>query len=206
MNATPTNIAGVLALAAGVQLFFTDNGITAKVGFGWRARSEILNQGPGGASRVVFMPGRVDPNGGAPKSIDAGKLTQPRFSRQTETNPRPLRWWHQTVTVSIWGVAPAGYTGGLDLGDEANQYGATGDLFEATVAALHNAVWVDPSGTEHPVGLADLQFVELSWVQPPVEMGFGRELLVVFTHNGPLFDLPVGLAYPQAAVNRSPST
>lgn len=200
------NIAGLLALTAGVQAFFQAQGLTATVAFGWKARSQQLNQGPGGASRVVFMPGRVPPDSDAPKSIDAGEILQPRMPTANKDNPRALRQWKQLVTLSVWGVAGDGYTGGLGLGDEASQYAATIDLFEATLQAIQGAVWLDHAGERHSVGLADVVLEQASWVQPPVEMGFGRELYVVFTHRGPLYDLPRAIATPQPAVNRGTFT
>lgn len=200
------NVSGLLALTAGVQAFFQTNGISAKVDFGWKARTKILNQGPGGANRVVFMPGLVPPDQDVPKSIDAGEITQPRMPTSTGGNPRALRWWKQVVTVSIWGVAGEGYEGGLDLGDEASQYAAASDLLEATIQAMQGAVWVDPAGVSHVVGLADVRFQKASWVQPPTELGFGRELLVYCTHNGPLLDIPIGIAKPQPAVGRGALT
>ena len=180
-----------------------------KVGFGVKARSSIINQGPGGANRVIVMPGRIPPDLDAPKSVDAGSITQPRHPSGGNARggkPRALRWLHSIVTVSIWGVAGDGYEGGLGLGDEAAQYGATIDLLEATVQAMQVAEYKDPTGVVTPVGLADVRFETSSWVRPPTEMGFGQELLVVFTHNGPLFDTPIGVATPQPGITRNPSS
>lgn len=198
------NYAGPVALAAAVAQFFQANGVSAKVDFGWRARYTILNQGPGGANRVVFMPGKVPPDVGVPKSIEAGELGKPQQS--VGFNPRPLMQWRQIITVSIWGVAGPSYQGGAGLGDEASQYAAAVDLLEATVQAVHGAVFVDPAGGQFNVGLANVVWEDLQWVQPPNELGFGRELFVYMQHSGPLFDLPKGTATPQPAINRNPAT
>ena len=207
---TQVNIAGLLALTAGLAAYFDAQGIKVVVGFGWKARTELLNQGPGGANRVIVMAGRVPADVGTPGSIDAGQITQPRFPTPLNNvprgQPRPLRQMKHLVSVSIWGVAAQGYTGGLGLGDEADQYAATLDLLESTIQGLQNAVWVDPTGKPHPVGLADLRFEQATWVRPPVEMAFGRELLVFLTHNGPLFDVLPGTATPAPAVGRGPLT
>lgn len=189
-----TTIDGLLALVDGVQDFLTAQSWDVRVTFGWKERVKILNQGPGGASRVVFMPGRMPPEGTAvPRPVDAGAFTKPRIK---EDNPRPLVWWHKVVTVSIWGVDTT------RLNDERAQYAAAVDLVEATTQAIHRAVYTTPDGVEHNVGLADVIWESAQWIQPPTENAFGREFFAYFTHNGPLYDIPVGTATPKPSVVR----
>lgn len=203
------NRSGLIALSDGVRAFFQANSVSASVPpVGWRYRSFQVNQGPGGGSRVCFIPGKIDPTApGVPKVLDAGQITQPRQAGASGPkvggpgvyagNPRPLRWWHKVVTVSIWGV---------DISDPSNdelQLAATEDLFEATIQAMHHAV--DPvSGSA--VGLADIEITDAQWVLPPVEMAFGRELVLFIVQNGPLFDLPVETTTPQPAIIRGAVT
>lgn len=189
-------IDGLVALVQGTKDFFAAQQVTAAVAFGWKAHWEQLNQGPGGANRVVFIPGRVDLSApAAPRVIDAGTLSKPR---KTHDNPRELAWWHKPVTLSIWGVDTT------DRNDDLKQYAATVALFEQTMQAIHGAVFTTPDGVTHNVGLADVIWEEPRWIAPPVEMGFGRCLGVVFTHNGPLFDLAhdVALPAPQVGLKR----
>lgn len=206
MSGNLGNVAGLLALAVGVQNYLSAQGSIAQVAFGQRARSEQLNQAPGGAGRLVFMAGRVPPDTDAPKSINAGEIHQPRMPRSANGNPRALREFRHIVSLEVWGVAAKGYQGGLGLGDEADQYAATLDLFELAVQAIQGAQWQDPAGEVHSVGLADVVFESADWVKPPIEMAFGHALLVTFTHRGPIFDAPQPIAKPSPAVNRGTLT
>jgi hypothetical protein len=194
-------IDGLAALVSGLGDYFVSIGVTAKVGFGLKARASQLNQGPGGANRVILIPGKIDPSAGPPKVVDAGTFSQPR---QTSQNPRPLAWWHKVVTCSIWAVdasTPA------VLQDELAQYVAAVNLLEATYQGLHNAIYTDPSDrSKFNVGLADLQLDASLWVSPPSEQAFGRELVVYFTHNGPIFDRAIDITTPKPAISRDPAT
>lgn len=181
------NIAGLTALAAGMQGYFTKYAIDTVVAFGWRARSEILNQGPGGANRIVIIPGD-------PKSGKAGPLKR---GRQAQTNPRVLFEWDALATMSIWGVDTN------DTNDEKLQYAATVALLELAVRALQNAV--EPT-TMTPVGVANLTLGEPSWSVDNTEMYFGRELLLPITQKGPLLDRPISTIIPTPVVNRGTVT
>jgi len=175
-------IDGLVALVGGVRDYFASIDCNAKVDFGVKARYRVLNQGPGGANRVVFIPGKIDPTATTPKALDAGQFTQPRHDRD---NPRPLVQWHKLVSVSIWGVDSSSKEA---LQDPLAQYAATVDLIEKTYQALHLAVFTAPDGTKLPCGLADLSMIQGVWVAPPIEQSFGLEFLATFTQRGPLFD------------------
>lgn len=177
------NIAGLTALAAGMQAYFVKFGFTTVVDFGWRARSSVLNQGPGGANRIVIVPGD-------PKSGKGGPLKR---GRQAQTNPRVLFEWDALATLSIWGVDTN------DTNDERLQYAATVNLLEVTMRALQNAV--DPI-TLTPVGVANLTLGEPSWSVENTEMYFGRELLLPITQKGPLLDRVIDTIQPTPVINR----
>jgi len=185
---------GLIALSDGVRAYFEANRIDASVpAVGWRQRTMWTNEGPGGGSRVIFMPGQFD--GG----LDSRPLKGGSFhkARQTHDDPRPLVWWARLATLSVWAVDPD------RPDDEELQIAATEDLLEKAVSAAHNAI--DPV-TGSPVGLADLIWGDLTWVRPPSDAAFGREILLTFTHGSALFDLPIGIATPQGAVARDPPT
>lgn len=189
---------GLVALVAALGDYFTANKVAATVGFGLKARMAQINQGPGGASRVILIPGKIDPSPGSSKVVDGGPFSQPRHTRD---NPRHLAWWHKIITCSVWGVDPT------KPRDELAEYAATVDLLEKTYQGLHNAVYTDPrDGSKFAVGLADLQLDGSSWVSPPTEVAFGRELVVFFTHNGPIFDRLIDTTTPQPAIVRDPAT
>lgn len=199
---------GLVALAAGVRAFFEANGVPATVPpVGWKYRTFQVNQGPGGGSRVAFIPGRIDPTApGVPKVLDAGTFSQPQLSTpgprlggqtQNPGNPRPLASWHKLVSVSIWAVDPDGPQ------DDERQLSALENLVDWTYTAMHNAV--DPVSGRN-VGLADLELVDSVWTTPPVERAFGRELVLFFIQHAPVFDLFIQTTTPKPAIQKSGPT
>jgi hypothetical protein len=190
-------VSGFRMMLEGVQTYFKANQWAEIVEGGWKAREQILNQGPGGAGRVVFVHGRVPAANAGP--YDAGAIEQPRIAGPRGSvaggtyvdNPRPLRQWARIVTVSVWGVNAQA------LDDDVAQSEAAEELFERTLQAIHNAVFVDPdNGAQTPSGLADVKWEGLIWNVVSPNYGYGRELLGYLTHRGPIFDQAIGLAYP----------
>lgn len=190
------NRSGLIALADGARAYFEANGVAAVIPpVGLKYRTFQINQGPGGGSRVVFIPGEYDGQL-EPKAMRAGELRKPRHNATDDINPRELVWWRKSVTLSIWAVDTT------NLASEQAQWAALEDLFESTVQAVHNAR--DPvSGL--PVGLADVVWVNTTLNRTVIENSFGFELLVTLTHSGPLFDLPIEQAFPQPSVARVPA-
>lgn len=209
-----TVVSGFVALVSAVQAYFDAVGVDAHVSGGWKEREQIINQGVGGANRVVFVPGRIDPALAAPRALDAGKITQPRIKQLSGggdmvggstvgryvDNPRPLRGWDKIVSVSVWGVD----TDHLD--DEMAQIAATENLFESMIQGVHNGVYSDDSGLESPTGLGDVIWDGSTWGVFAPNAQFGRELLGFFIHKGPFYDLPYGVATPKPAVHRVPAS
>lgn len=184
------NRSGLIALVHGVRAYFAANSITANVAAcGWRQRSEQMNQGPGRANRVLFIPGDMNGRGG---SLANG----PRLS---STNPRPLVQWNKLVTLSVWAADP----NPANRADEEKQIEAVETLLEQTIQAMRYAL--DPD-TEQRVGFATIEFHDLTWTVDNTEMYFGREVLVTFTHKGPLFDVTYDTGTPDPAVNRGSLT
>jgi hypothetical protein len=185
---------GLLAAIATVKSFLEDNGIPAAVEVGWKRGPQQINQGPGGANRVVFVPSDSD---GA-----AGELTPPRFPGQrTVRNAvdapvctvRSLLEWERKIAVLVWA---ADRTTPGDANNEAAQIEAVETLFEWVVRAVHSA----------PGAFASVTWGAPKWTVP-AERSFGLELRVPLTFSHPIFDQPRDLVFPTtAAVTRAPYT
>lgn len=187
---------GITALAAAIATYFQVRGFPYEVTvLGWRERWKQTNQGPGGASRIALYPGK-EPGGTAG---DGGVLT--REGRGT-FDQRALVQAAKWITMSVWAVDPT------NKNDEGAQIAACEDLWELAIRAVHNAVEVTPDPkTGKPVVTAALGFGNVTWgnfrwTKPPVELGFGQELLQEFLHKGPIFDEPIDVAFPQQVVER----
>jgi hypothetical protein len=171
---------GVLALVEGVRSYFTARGVTANVSLGWKQPTKQINQGPGRANRVVFIPS--DPNGRGGK---IGAVEQPGARTfGGDTAARALYTWERFLVVSVWAVDTT------DPHDEALQIEAVEDLFEQTVRAVHafaknNGRWGD-----------------VTWTTSPAEHAFGRELRASLVFKHPLFDSEYGVAYPAPAITK----
>jgi hypothetical protein len=193
----PEMRSGLIALSDGVRAQFDTLGVPAVVTpVGWKYRSFVVNQGPGGAARVSFMPGKIDPSSPAPPKVaDAGTFEQPTFTSNggrfngLNANPRRLIDWRRIVSLSVWAVDTT------DTSNDELQFAALENLVEATYAAMHNAV--DPV-TGVNVGLADINITQAVYTRPPVEGAFGMELVAYFEHLGPLYDNPIGIVIPTA--------
>lgn len=190
------NRSGLLGLVRGVAAYFGANMISAQVVAGWKARDRKDNAGPGGANRVVFMPGDFDAGAGGPKPLPAGRISRnaPQNFPELTGDGRALAWWEYSATVSVWAVS-------IDRPqDEEAQIEAVEELLEQTVRAMHNAV--DPA-TATPAGFGNiLEWGDAAWTLPPKEQAFGRELCFGFTLLVPLLDQPYGIAFPSPVVNR----
>jgi hypothetical protein len=191
---------GLGGLARGVRAYFLANDVTAEVRLGWHPRNRQDNAGPGGANRVVLIPGLVDPTSGAPKVLKGGRLDHDapmNFHLDAQIRMMPRAWWHELVTCCVWAANPDRPT------DEEAQIESVETLLELTIQALTEAV--DPV-TGYAAGFANLdELGDVSWTLPPGENAFGRELSFVFEFLVPLYDAAVGLAYPQPAIGRNPA-
>ena len=191
---TTINRGGLVALADATRAFLrvAAPGVVVPP-IGWKERTKHINQGQGGGSRVCFVPGEFD-GSTTPRSLKAGALG--RVQRKTTLNPRELLSWQAVSTVCVWGVDTA------RLDDEEAQIAATLNLAEAVLQGMHNGV--DPV-TGESVGAAAIEWGETTWVKPPVERGFGLELLITFTHRSVFFDAPESqILAAVGAVTRNP--
>lgn len=106
---------GLLQLVRDVRDQFTDDGVTAAVLLGEREVARKINQGPGQANRVVFVP-------------VGGKYGPPRNPGR---NPRPLRTWLATAEVHVWAWDSTA------TDDEEKQYEAVWQLHDALIRAIY---------------------------------------------------------------------
>jgi hypothetical protein len=183
---------GLIAATAYVASFFAANGITAVVDVGWRKRDRQINQGPGGANRVVFTPSNDDGDGGSmgPVRFPGNRNVRDAVDSPPVATIRSLASWERLVLVSVWGVDST------DQQNESAQIEATETLLEWVVRAVHSA----------PGAFAAASFGKVKWTPPP-ERSFGLEARVELTFSQPIYDVPRNLVYPSAAaVGRSTYT
>jgi hypothetical protein len=128
-----------------------------KVSFGWREPNKQVNQGTGGAARVVFVPG---------DGTNAQKAGEFRGARNAGMNPRPLATFVETLTVLCWAFDAT------DPNNERHQYRAARLLTDAVVVAIQLAWRGEAANLPGvSVGLTDPE-----WVLKDVERRFGCEL------------------------------
>lgn len=173
------NRSGLVYLVDQVRELVHNVDASVVVELGFRKRPQQLNQSPGRANRIVFIPS--SPNGGA------GALVAPRSPGNRADDSRILRTWHRELTVSIWAVDPT------DRSDEAKQLEAIETLLELTMQAVQRvahatAEWGDPVWTV------------------PAEISFGLELLVPLTFKTPIFDADAERVFPSFALTKVPPT
>lgn len=182
---------GFIAAVSAVESFLEANGVSANVEVGWKRRTQQINQGSGGANRVVFTPSADDAGAG-------GALTPPRFPGQRNVrdgssavvaNIRALLTWERKALVSVWAVDKSALT------SEAAQIEAVEELFEWVVRAVHSA----------PGAFGSVAWGDASWTVP-AERSFGLELRAGLTFSHPIFDQPRTLAHPTGAVARAAYT
>lgn len=179
------NTSSLLAIASGVRAFFKVQNPNVSVAItGWKQRAQQLNQGQPTANRVCFIPGDLQGRDGA--------LVR---GRNTGGSPRALLEWDRLVTMSVWAI---------DTTDTANdelQVAAVENLLEQAIQACHLAV--GPDGVT-PVGCGAIHWGAVRWTVVNQEMASGREVLVDFTLKSLFFDLPIGVAFPQPAIEPTP--
>jgi hypothetical protein len=163
-----------------VQQYITSLGVYPPVvtTTGWAQRQQVLNQGPGQANRICFMPGLQ--NG------DQGQLHQPRHrqpygggrTQQAPPGGRVLFTWDRSITVSIWACDT---TQSPSTVAEEAQIEASDNLLQLTVEAIQacsGADWVPVRIRKDP---------------GTVNVTFGIELLLECIHHESLLDVPEGL-------------
>ena len=178
----PVTRSGLVALYDGVQRYFTaiNNGVPVYLGLKYRDLWDT--------SRLVIIDGQFD-GSTTHKPMRAGVFSVPWEKKSV--NPRELASWPRLLTLSIRGV---------DIScpdDERAQTEAMDRLIEQTVQGVWNAV--SSYGGGRPIGQANIEWGEATWVTPPVQQAYGKELLVQVLHKEVLFDLAQQVRYPAVA-------
>jgi len=108
--------------------------VDATVVFGKREVTKQINQGPGRANRVVFVPGDEAGALGAYEPVrEPGPNLRSRVIAGGRRTPRSLWDWHVAGRVYVWafdGTAPE---------DERKQWDAMVELHDYVVEAIHGA-------------------------------------------------------------------
>lgn len=154
-------VPAITALASGVRSFFVDNGVTASVSVGWKAPTKRINEGPGGANRVVLIP--TDPSGRAGRFV---------IGTTTHHTPKPIATWEQNIVVAVWAVDASSPDA---LADDEKQFTAVNDLLENTMEAIR--------GVAHAAAIPG----EINFLLEPLELAYGREARVSYVLKSELF-------------------
>jgi len=181
------NQSAVVALFRAVKAYIGSEAISpgTSVVFGNNERQRQINQGVGGANRVVLVPGRL-PNGddgefdGAPGPgefvADDGTIT-----------PRIIAAQKKIITFSIWADNSAPDSTAEDRQETLEQ------LYEYVVQAVQRS----------PAGMANAVWGACRYNNNPQEVRHGDEYLAELSIDTAIFDADPVLARPTAAaVNR----
>jgi len=125
--------------------------------FGLKEVTKQINQGSGGANRVVFAPGDL-----------SGKFADDLPPHGIGREPRPLATELEYFTVWIWGVDSS------DLNDERKQYTAARLLYDVWRRAIYNATHTDGDNGVGPVVIYGQE-----WNIKRVERKWGAEIVAV---------------------------
>jgi hypothetical protein len=190
---TPQSTSGLQFLRDQVDAYFKSEeipAVVAKVGLKYRS-FQINTTTPGGANRVVFIPGVFDgsPSG---KARPYGELSRKTRNASAVNNPRELAQWERPCTISVW-AAPAA----SDLQDEERSLSLVEDLLEKVVRGLYSAAEFNPEDTEMSFSVSGAFSLGVVTVNaPPTESGYGVELLVSLMLRGPFFDKTLDVVFP----------
>jgi hypothetical protein len=148
-----------LLFDAVVAQFAADDEDTA-FSFGWKEATKQINQGPGGANRIVFAPGD--------EAATLGKDLPPD---KPGRNPRSLATLEELFTVYVWAVDA---TDAATLNNERAQYSAARKLYDKWRRAAYLA-----THTDGDTGLGPMTIVSAKWDLEKVERRFGAQIIVV---------------------------
>ena len=175
---------GLVALKRAMAAYFATYEVDAHVDIGLKARDQW--QKP----RIIIIPGYFD--GTLPaRPMEGGNFGPP--TKKESWNPRELAEWTRAATFSIFAVDRE------NLQSEEHQTEALEQLVEWAIRASWNAV--DPE-TEINVGGPGIEYGKSILLHPPVQMAYGKELLLQFTFRSPLYDAPQLVVTPTPALGK----
>lgn len=141
-----------VSMVEAIEAFFADEGVNTAVWIGWHDQARVINQGPGGANRIVF-----DMNGAKAKALPVRGGPGPR--RTSEGDARVLHVTQYVLPVTFWAYDPSG-----EGEDDRKQIRALAQMFERCSQAI--AQWA----------YATHQWTDRDWSSPPTERSFGRQM------------------------------
>jgi len=135
---------------------FAVDDLTTAFAWGRKEEAKQINQGPGGANRIVFAPGN--------ETGDFGAVLAPD---KPGRNPRPLATVDELGTFWLWAVSP-------DVNTERAQDRAARILYDQWLRAVYLV-----THTDGDAGLGPVRIVSQHWNLDKIERSFGREIIVV---------------------------
>jgi hypothetical protein len=162
-----TSVLATELLFDAVQAEFTADESTVQFAWGQKEVAKQINQGPGGANRIVFVTGD--------ESSNIGKIGAPD---KPGRNPRPLYTLDELFTVHLWAVD------GSALNVERAQESAARKLLDKWLRAIYLA-----THTDGDTGLGPVAFVSLKWNRNKIERPYGAAIICVATIGAPILDI-----------------
>lgn len=165
-----------------------DPGVSVQ--FGAIARWEQLNQGTGGANRIVIVPGRLPD--GDDGDVDAAPGPGEHIDPDTHAIvPRMIAAQPRFITISVWAAADGATPSARERHEVLEQ------LIERTLRA----------GNHSLANLANGQWGRGRYNRNPAELRFGDEYLLEIVIETQWLDSPPVAVFPAAAnVGRNPPT
>lgn len=190
---TPQSTSGLQFLRDQVAHYFADQEVhahVAKVGLKYRS-FQINTATPGGANRVVFIPGVFDGSNNL-RARQYGTLSRSTRNASSVNNPRELAQWERPCTISVWAAPDPSALQEEDLALVLAE-----DLLEKVVRGLYGAALEVPDNGEMSFSVAGaFSLGAVSVNSPPTESGYGCELLVQLMLRGPFFDKTLDVVFP----------
>ena len=185
------NASAIVRLYQDVRAYFETKGRGSSVVFGRKERWIQINQGTGGANRVVFIPGRLKGEDGALIGVDGpGEIVKAGV-----VTPRALFLQSKIVTISIWAA------------NETNDPSASVDEVSQQQEIEQMFEWVIRGVRRSPAGAANAEWGALAYNSAPNEIRFGTEYLAELEVGTQYFDDAPGIVTIESiAVNRGALT
>jgi len=186
MTTTYENASALGKLFADVRDYVATKNAGTAVLFGLKERTIQINQGSGGANRIVFIPGRL-PGGeaGELEGVDGpGEPNLPKVGGDPQVKPRALFLHGKLATISIWAA------------NTDNDPSARVDELAQDAAIEQMLEWVIRGVKRSVAGAANAEWGPLRYNMSPIETKFGVELLVELTVGTQYFDDVPNIVYP----------
>ncbi len=161
----PARVGGLDRLYDDIVWWFESRERTESIVFGRDQIAQQLNQGTGGANRVVVAPG--DPTG------KAGKLTAARGMRGSDGR-RSIYGWDELGQIRVWVADPN--PNGPPASKHRRTDRALRALFEDVLCAVHESL------------CGRLTLGDPTFTVVPAELVYGHELTMLITMHGRIDD------------------